>query len=68
MTVITRITEMTGVAGMTRITCIAMVTLVTRMTRVGENDSMNGIHMMIGMTGIPVATRMARVTMMNLRY
>ena len=58
MTVITRITEMTGVAGMTRITGIAMLTLVTRMARVGENDFMNGIHRMIGMTGIPVATRM----------
>ena len=31
------------------------------------NDSMTGIRRMIGMTGIPVATRMARVTMMNLR-
>ena len=30
------------------------------------NDSMTGIHRMIGMTGIPVATRMERVTMMNL--
>ena len=29
------------------------------------NDSMTGIHRMIGMTGIPVATRMERVTMMN---
>ena len=26
------------------------------------NDSMTGIHRMIGMTGIPVATRMERVT------
>ena len=31
------------------------------------NDSMTGIHRMIGITGIPVATRKARVTMMNLR-
>ena len=31
------------------------------------NVSMTGIHRMIGMTGIPVATRMARSTMMNLR-
>ena len=31
------------------------------------NDSMTGIHRMNGITGIPVATRMARVTMMNLR-
>ena len=31
------------------------------------NDSMTGIQRMIGMTGIPVATRMERVTMMNLR-
>ena len=30
------------------------------------NDSMTGKHRMIGMTGIPVATKMARVTMMNL--
>ena len=29
------------------------------------NDSMTGIRKMIGMTGTPVATRMARVTMMN---
>ena len=31
------------------------------------NDSMTGIHRMNGITGIPVATRMARRTMMNLR-
>ena len=31
------------------------------------NDSITGIHRKIGMTGIPVVTRMARVTMMNLR-
>ena len=31
------------------------------------NDSMSGLHRMIGMTGIPVVTRMARETMMNLR-
>ena len=31
------------------------------------NASMTGIHRMSGMTGIPVVTRMARVTMMNLR-
>ena len=31
------------------------------------DDSMTGIHRMNGMTGIPVATRMERVTMMNLR-
>ena len=31
------------------------------------NDPMTGIHRMIGMTGTPVAARMARVTMMNLR-
>ena len=31
------------------------------------NDSMTGIRRMIGMTGTPVATRMARVTMMNLQ-
>ena len=31
------------------------------------NDSMTGIHRMIKMTAIPVATRMERVTMMNLR-
>ena len=31
------------------------------------NDSITGIHRMNGITGIPVATRMARVTMMNLR-
>ena len=30
------------------------------------NDSITGIHRMIGMTGIPVVTSMARVTMMNL--
>ena len=30
------------------------------------NDSITGIHRMIEMTGIPVVTRMARVTMMNL--
>ena len=31
------------------------------------NDSITGIHWMIGMTGIPVVTNMARVTMMKLR-
>ena len=31
------------------------------------NDSMNGIRRVIGMTGTPVSTRMARVTMMNLQ-
>ena len=31
------------------------------------NVSMTGKHGMIGMNEIPVATRMARVTMMNLR-
>ena len=31
------------------------------------NDSITGIHRMSRMTGIPVVTRMARVTMMNLR-
>ena len=31
------------------------------------NDSITGIHRMIGMTGIPVVIRMARATMMNLR-
>ena len=30
------------------------------------NDSMTGIHRMNGITGIPVTTRMARMTMMNL--
>ena len=41
-----------------------MVTLVTRMTRVGGkvNVFMTGIHRMIGMTGIPVVTKMTRVT------
>ena len=29
---------------------------------------MTGIRRMIGMTGTPVATRMARLTIMNLRY
>ena len=58
MTVITRMTEMTGEAGMTRITVIAMVTLVTRVGWDKVKDSMNRIHRMIGMTGIPVATRL----------
>ena len=58
MTVITRMTEMTGEAGITRITGIAMVTLVTRVGWDKVKDSMNGIHRMIGMTGIPVATRL----------
>ena len=58
MTVITRMPEMTGEAGMTRITGIAMVTLVTRVGWDKVKDSMNGIHRMIGMTGIPVATRL----------
>ena len=31
------------------------------------NDSITGIHRMLGTTGIPVLTRMARATMMNLR-
>ena len=31
------------------------------------NDSITGMHRMIAMTGIPVVTRMARVTMMNPR-
>ena len=31
------------------------------------DDSMTGIHRMNGKTGIPVATRMERVTMMKLR-
>ena len=31
------------------------------------NDSLTGIHRKIGMSGIPVVSRMARVTMMNLR-
>ena len=31
------------------------------------NDSITGIHRMSGMTGIPVETRMARATMMNLQ-
>ena len=31
------------------------------------NDSITGIHRMSRITGIPVVTRMARVTMMNLR-
>ena len=31
------------------------------------NDSITGMHRMIAMTGIPVVTRMARTTMMNLR-
>ena len=31
------------------------------------NDSITGIRRMNGMTGTPVATRMARVAMMNLR-
>ena len=30
------------------------------------NDSITGIHWMSRMTGIPVVTRMARATMMNL--
>ena len=31
------------------------------------NDSITGIHRMIGMSVIPVVTRMARGTMMKLR-
>ena len=31
------------------------------------NDSITGIHRMSRMTGMPVVTSMARVTMMNLR-
>ena len=31
------------------------------------NDSLTGIHRKIGMSGIPVVSRMARVTMMNLQ-
>ena len=57
MTLITRMTEMTGVAGMTRITGTEMVTLVTGGKGVGGwdkvNDTMTGIHRMIGMPGIP---------------
>ena len=53
---ITRMTEMSGMARMTRITGTAMVTLVTGGGGGGwdkVNDSMTGIHRMIGMPGIP---------------